>query len=416
VNSPTRFATPFRTKVLPLLATLALTSCGSEPAASGGAVVDTLANGAVRVVNTAEGIWGLDETKRWVLVEDLRIGVLDGEAPYVFGSVRNVFPGTQGRIWVMDSQAFELRLFSADGSFERAVGGRGEGPGEFAGNPCAFPGPNGEAWVEDTLRRWQRFIEDGTLVGSHRVTSNLGCGIRRWTPDGRFFVVNTRRVAGAGIFETTSFFVVHRMGTEGDFEGELIQGDTVFSPVVPSSPMVIWVSPNGRSRNGRIIPFTPRPTWVLGPSGDFWLTDGDGSYAIRRQSPVGDTLLMIERPHVPVPVPNSIRAEAIQDFRREGWTAEGGFDPDQVPRVYPPFDRFTIGTDGTLWVRRQIGDGAVGLDVFSPDGIYFGEAVVPQDFAQMRITYAGPDWLYGVVRDDFDVPYVVRLEVRRPGT
>ena len=113
---------------------------------------------------------------------------------------------------------------------------------------------------------------------------------------------------------------------------------------------------------------------------------------------------------------DGIRDQAIRDFRREGRTAEGGFDPDdQVPRVYPPFDRIIIGTDGTLWVRKQLADGAIGLDVFSSDGIYLGEAVVPPDFARMSILYAGPDWLYGVVRDDLDVQYVVRLEVQRPG-
>ena len=200
MNWPTPFATPFGTKVLPLIATLILSSCGrSEQLASGGAVIDTLANGAVRVVNTAEGIWGLDETERWVLTENLRIGVLDGEGPYVFGSVRNVFPATQGRIWVMDSQAFELRLFNPDGSFVRAVGKQGGGPGEFAGrSPGAFPGPNEEVWVEDSLRRWQRFNEEGRLVGSHRSTSNFGCSTRRWTPDGRFFVRNMSFDPGGG--------------------------------------------------------------------------------------------------------------------------------------------------------------------------------------------------------------------------
>ncbi len=165
------------------------------------------------------------------------------------------------------------------------------------------------------------------------------------------------------------------------------------------------------------MPFSPRAGSRLGPSGDFWVQDGDGSYALRRQSPAGDTLLMIERAHVPVPIPNRVRDRAIQDFRDRypGRTAEGGFGPDQVPRVYPPFGGITIGTDGTLWVRRQIGDGAVGLDVFASDGIYLGEAVVPPDFAQMSIWYAGRDWLYGVVTDDLDVQYVGRLEVQRPG-
>ena len=394
-----------------VLATLVFSSCGgSESAASGGAVIDTLANGAIRVVNTAEGIWGLDETKRWVLAEDLRIGVLEGEAPYVFGSVRNVFPATQGRIWVMDAQASELRLFNPDGSFERAVGKQGEGPGEFAGrSPCAFPGPNGEVWVEDSLRRWQRFNEEGSLVGSHRFTSNFRCGTRRWTPDGRFLVEHAS-FPDRTTYARTSFFVVHRMGTDG----ELTQGDTVLQLVEPPPLMVSWVSATGRYSAS--VPFTHEATWDLGPSGDVWVTDGGGSYAIRRQSPAGDTLLMIERPHVPVPVPDRIRDEAVPDVRPNGMTLEDGFDLDQVPRVYPPFDSFTIGTDGTLWVRKQLGDGAFGLDVFSPDGIYLGEAIVPPDFAQMRITYAGPDWLYGIVTDDLDVQYVVRLEVRRPGT
>jgi hypothetical protein len=129
----------------------------------------------------------------------------------------------------------------------------------------------------------------------------------------------------------------------------------------------------------------------------------------------GDTVLTIERPVHAVAVPDSVRASAIQNFQREGYTAEGGFNPEDVPRVYPPLERLDEATDGRLWVWRR-GDGGVQMfDVFSPDGEYLATAEAPVGFDRMSITTITDKNLYGLERGEFDIPYVIRLRIRELG-
>jgi hypothetical protein len=398
----------FQFAVLTPLA-LVLCSCTQDgPAATARAVVDTLANGAVHVRNTADGVWALEGVAPWRLEEELRIGQLDGGGPYMFGQVRNVIPNVDGSIWVLESQVPELRLFSPEGRFVRAVGGQGEGPGEFSGNVCAFSGLNDEIWVEDLRGRWQRFDRAGELLGQLTSTSNLGCGIRRLAPGGRLLVVSIRRSPESPM-SSTSFYVEHRL----DSGGELVAGDTFATPVLPSPRSVTWVSPRG----GRIIsnlPFTHRPWSILGTAGFFHVTPGGGPYLIQRLSLDGDTLLVMERAYEPISVSDSTRERTVREFQREGYSAAEGFDPGEVPRVYPPFDQIWEATDGSLWVRRPLDGGAMGLDVFTPDGIYLGEVAVPDDFGRMLIHHITPEHMYAVARDELDVPYVVRLAIQRP--
>jgi hypothetical protein len=369
-------------------------------------VVDTLPNGALHVRNAAEGAWSLAKVDRWRVEEELRIGQFEGDPQFMFGQIRNVIPNADGSIWALESQVRELRLFDASGQFVRAVGRAGGGPGEFSVTPCAFRGPNSEVWTEDA-RRWQRFHAAGTLIGQIPSTSNIGCGIRQWTPDG-LLVVNVAQ-PGLPTGPGEAYFVVHRL----DAGGALVAGDTVQSPVLPRASSITWVSADGRYRIMSILPFAHRASWTITSAGDFWVTPGGGEYLIQRQSLAGDTLLVIERAYEPIAVPDSTRERAIREFQPEGMTAVDGFDPGQVPRVYPPFEQIQVATDGTLWVRRQLEDGVIGLDVFSAEGRYLGAADVPEDFRRMSIQHITEDHMYGIVRDELDVQYVVRLGIRR---
>jgi hypothetical protein len=342
-------------------------------------------------------------------VEELRIGRVNGETPDVFGQVRNVVPDALGRIWVLDTQASELRLFDDEGRHVRTIGGRGEGPGQLGGAaaPCAFRGPDDEIWTEEPRRRWQRFDSAGQLLGSHVTTSALGCASRVWRPDGRLLVATARSDSATGAIRT--LFVLHEARTDS-----VIPSDTFPAPELPPSRFVSWVRPNGADRSERILPFWPRALSVVAPSGQLWISDGGGDYQIRQQTIAGDTLLVVERAYDPVPVADSVRERMLEEFQPEGMVAEGGFDPNQVPRVHPPFDGFHVGADGTLWVRRTLAGGVGALDVFAPDGVYLGEAAIPDDFGTITLHYSTADKLYGIARDALGVQYVVRLGVRKP--
>lgn len=348
------------------------------------------------------------QTPRWTVVEELRIGRADGAGPDVFGSVRNVFADAFGRAWVLDSRSIEMRLFDEQGQFVRAVGRRGDGPGEFGTSPCAFLGLSEELWVE-SARRWESLDSAGAPLKRRPVLGNVVvCGERQWTPDGRFVVQHSERDPTTG--EAVRTYVTYRMGPDG----ELVADGTFAAPALPEPWSVTWARV-GTFPITRTVPFSHRPRAQLGPTGDLWITAGEGTYEIRRQTLTGAVVYMIRRPHTPVRIPEALRNAAMLEFRVDGGIPEGGFDEDEVPREYPPFDSYFVARDGTLFVRRHIEGGRVVLDIFAPDGRYLAEAAVPDNFGNITITDVVGDKMYGFLRDELDLQYPVRLGIRRTG-
>lgn len=402
--------TSFRTRIGALTTLVVLSACDNAATTrEAGVVVDTLANGALHVRNSAEGAWALAGAEPWRLEEEIRIGRLEGEPEYTFGRVAAIIPAGDGGMWVLDGQAAELRLYQPDGQFVRSVGRSGSGPGEFGGiNICSFMGPNGEIWIEDMTRRWQRFDLTGALLGEFRSTSNLGCGVRVTITGDRLLVVNTVAPTSPGGIRS-SFYVEHRI----DPSGALVAGDTFPTPTPPSPAMVTWRDSQGRPLRILYAPFTHRPQATPGPSGHFWVAPGGGAYTLVRTTLTGDTILVVERDFAPVTVPDSIRDRAIREFQPEGLTADGGFDVDRVSRFFPPFEYLTFATDGSLWLRRFVDDGRLAYDIFTSDGYFQGTIALPDNLAGMFVHAITPEHLYGTVTDELDVPYVVRVAIRR---
>src|SRR5687767_14719586 len=84
-------------------------------------VVERTTIGDTTVVRTISGgVWG--DTAR--LVEELRIGALEGAQELTFGRVELLNPGPNGGIDVFDGQAVELRRFDSAGRFVRKISAR----------------------------------------------------------------------------------------------------------------------------------------------------------------------------------------------------------------------------------------------------------------------------------------------------
>ena len=84
------------------------TACaeGSTGSAGWGGTIDTLENGAVLVSNPAEGIW-TDQTAWW-LVEEVRIGSVEGAGPETFAQIVDLEVDAAGRIYVLDRQTQDV--------------------------------------------------------------------------------------------------------------------------------------------------------------------------------------------------------------------------------------------------------------------------------------------------------------------
>lgn len=411
-----RSGSPATGGLLTVIPAFWLGACAGDaaPPASAGPTFETLANGSVLVTNPADGLWDADPEDRWRVVEGLRIGTVSGDGPDSFGQVGSIVVDGAGRLWIVDRLATEIRVFDADGAYVRTVGRSGEGPGEFESIGPAHMAPNGEIWVEDTdLWRFEIFDTTGTRVGGHRGVSMTRGGFSGWTEDGRLLVSDYDRD------NERSFTRAFRFNSEG-----LLDSAGVVEPPeleLPERRQIVFEYP-GNYRIEQPMPFARSTGFRRGRGTDWWLLCGhcgDSSYDIIRMSAEGDTLLTIRRHYVPVAIPDSVRAAAIEPL--EGYV-EGAsritprLSVDDVPRVYPPFGGgLWLSDDGTLWLRRT-GPGGVAFDVFDREGRYLGQPELPPGVEGMWIRSITESAIYATDDDDLGVDHVVRLDILRPGS
>jgi hypothetical protein len=95
-----------------------------------------------------------------------------------------------------------------------------------------------------------------------------------------------------------------------------------------------------------------------------------------------------------------------QRERRDVWWA---LSPR--PRVRPTYDRILVDDQARLWLRAWPGadDGPRRWWVFQREGDLLGSVDVPAGVTLMAVS---DDQAWGVLRDEFDVQYVVRHGVR----
>ncbi len=390
-----------------------LSACGDPQGGAPAfeAVVDTLPSGEIRVRSGAEGSWSLEPGSAWALEAGVRIGDVDGEGPYLFGSIGSILEDPLGRFWVTDTQAGEIRVFDPDGRFVRRVGGTGEGPGEFSRLGSIHLGPDGHVWVDDAnLRRWVVMDTAGVYVGTHPGSSNLGGGPRRWSQTGRLVELGMGEfVPGMAFEDITRWYSVRAFGPEG-----FAQPDTFPAPPTGPHRYLRYLDGDGQVRVSLEIPLVRNPRVELGHHDDLWVTAGGDTYRIRRLSMEGDTLLTLERAHLPVSIPERAREAALEGIQTPPGLVPADDPADLIPHVYPAVDLINPAPDGSLWVRRRAPGGEEVLDVFGPDGIYRGEVAFPLDPGSFVIRSVTGNRILGIEVDELEVQSVRVLEVVRP--
>ena len=379
-----------------LLLASALTSCSDQRAPIGWAgTIDTLPSGTVVVSNPSQGLW--DSTSAWQFRESLRIGAADGDGPDVFGEISALEVDAFGRIYVLEGQADEIRVFDADGRYVRKIGRRGSGPGEFA-NPIGMDwDAEGNLWVVDVRNgRFAVFDTAGTYLTQHRRAAGFfaipwpgGFG-----PDGRFLDI--------GLDPPDQWILLR-------YDAAMSPADTVRIPRFDAESFEI------PQRMTVPVPFAPFLTWRLDRRGYIWSVI-TSRYRIVQQTLTGDTVRVIEMVYDPVPVTASDQEEVIEAL--EWFTREGGrIEPSRIPREKPAIIRHGILIDpsGYLLVRPVVPD-ALRLrvfDVFDPEGRYLGRVTSDVPIQASPPPVLAEDALYGVAMDELDVPHVVRLAILR---
>lgn len=362
------------------------------------------------------------------LIEEVRIGAIDGPDELVFSHINSLAVGESGSIYVADADLISIREFSPDGGFVREIGGRGEGPGEILSITGISVLPDGRLATWDRRnRRVSVFGTDGEFDETIRVDA-----VRPPYPFGeRAFLTDSagiyyfRVIAGQSSSRPDpQDWAAARYGyAQVSPEGTIL--DTLVAPrfseaTAAAEPIMI------NTLAGDLSPFPEQMLDALSPFGHL-VAGYNETYSFSILRPAGAKEVVREG-FQPVEVAAGERAE--WQARVEFSERRSGVSFRDVPSRKPAYRDLWVDSDGRIWVHPYTEATEQGepipepyirgsepritwaepslRDVFSPDGQFLRCLRVPE---YSRVAASRGSLAWGIVRGTFDEEYVVRWRI-----
>ncbi len=372
------------------------------------------------------------EFPRLEALETRRIGVVDGDDPYLFSQIYAVAVSPCDTVFVGNSQTGTVRAFSPEGHFLREFGGIGEGPHEVS---TVF-----DLWLSgDTVVVWDvvrpgktlLFLTSGEFLTSWRGSLQDGTRVipRAKGEQGWIAEVRSRR-SGAG--------------NPGDSIGEPVElrafdpesrslGETVFIP--PTRPIyetgsgsedaLFRVYGSGFDQRGRFFRTVPEKYEVA-----VYEASGELGRLVRRSfepRPIGPADIEEYRGLVQAVLDTITMFGPPGSIDDQVWARVEVQESLPLPTHRSPIRKLMIGSDGFVWAENveSVPPGSFELmktfglayedfekgtvwDLFNGDGAFLGQVPLPPRFKPMAVR--GTE-VTGVFMDDLDVEYVVTYRV-----
>lgn len=398
---------------LAVLAVMVYAGCGDENLASDDAAADSA--GVEIVANTRSTVLNVPA---FTLEEDLRIGAMDGPEQLQFFRIRAVREGPAGEILVLDGGHNVVRVFGAQGEFLYALGGPGDGPGEFrSASRLAVAGDT--ILVAD--RELSMFV-GRTHASTVPIVDPAFRGSLQWIGHSAHGWVGAYRRRGYPVSERTG---------RGPFVDTLTIGH--LDPITATVRDTILVLPMSETyllgTAGWIMNrlFARDPRFAVALDGRTYFTPGD-DYVIDVLDNAGRHVRRIRADVERIPI---TKADLDEYFERR--RADAGPDPqgetalalEEIGREYPsvpllpyrPIPGLILAAPGgrILVERLDLGpeplverENGTTWDLFDESGRLIGRNVIPQNITPVELT---DDALYTITRDDLDVQYVVRYTI-----
>ena len=164
-------------------------------------------NGVTVIENKGTGLWGMSTAEKIEFVEELVLGVEEGDDHLMFYNLRNLAVDSQSNIYILDGGNHRLIKFDEEGKFIWSTGREGQGPGEFENPGRVYLTEEEYPVVED-----RRSIHSFDGQGQYKKSIKIGKSMRNVTflPDGRLFVnlfVSGRPGLAAEFYSDTGEFL-----------------------------------------------------------------------------------------------------------------------------------------------------------------------------------------------------------------
>ncbi len=378
------------------------------------------------VVNLSGSVWGGDA----ILVEEASIGVLEGAEEYMLGTV-SAIAYDDDRIIVADRQVPVVRIYDSGGTYERDLGGVGEGPGEYQQPASVAVANDGRILVrDDSGRRIVVYGRDGEYQESYPLTGGLQTGTpMQLGPDGTPYTI----VIVETLENDPSRLWVLGMQAHGP-DGP--HGEPIVPPTQTINDGVIVARREGGT-SMRNVPFWPTESWTLTPNLDV-VSGVATEYRFQILRSNGSQVVVQHRT-----TPTPVQPGEADWYRRQATAQMRDMDPSwvwngpEIPATKPAFGQLMSSRSGEVWVLRA-GAGerltpcneaaetndefasqpcwleTSSFDVFGSDGRYLGAVEVPAGMSRYPVPYIDGDTVIGRVEDADGTIYVKRFRrIRR---
>jgi hypothetical protein len=319
------------------------------------------------------------------MIENLSIGVEEGEDCYLLNQPLDLKVSGAGNIYILDWGDTRIQAYDKNGRFLCTIGRKGKGPGEFE-LPASFDlSPDGKIFLLDSRNRrisqmdtTGNYLNGFRFEGFHHEIKIDDSGILYFQgeSDPKDLVMTDEMQT---IEKVMNLYRIEPMGQNrfcyGDFRGRQMitrrMGDGVFQGSSPDGPRTVWTIDN----EGHLY------------------AGYNGHYQITRYDKQGKALIKLGRKYDPVPNPHRGKG-AHTDFM-------------------PPFKSHLLFDEkGNLWLELYTKENEEDkiYDIFSTDGIYLKQIRLKHSIRQFKEGMA-----YCIVRPKDGFPMVKRFKLEKEG-
>ncbi len=349
-------------------------------------------------------------TASWSLGEpDLVIGSqLSGAV--TFTSVTDVLVAHDGSLFVLEQGVPRILALNPDGQPRGEIGRPGEGPGELS-RPARIGLLGDTLWILDTrLRRLSRFL-GSDLISSEplpevpQLHPERNSRISDLLADGRFLLTSDVWLPPDA---------PDAASTPGVLATGLVGGlDTIALINVDYVGGVLIHEVDGEIAAISVFqqPFSESSDWDVSSAGSMVAISEttEAGYRVAVVGLQGDTAWTVDLNTSRTPVPPRVVDSIVDAETRGSFTSTDVREALFTPTNYPAATGVKIQSRDTVWVRRETAADAMRWDVVTPNG-RVATVAMPAGF---ELLVPSMNHLIGVVKDEFDVPYVIRLPIAR---
>jgi hypothetical protein len=342
---------------------------------------------------------------------DLSIGAVEGDSAYLFSTVWGTRRLSSGAIAVLNQDSYQVRYFDSAGKFVRAIGRKGDGPGEFPGRfgprticPLSVDSlavVDGQGVTVSTFDPDGKYVRRITMppAPSGRRLMAYGC-----TPHGNILATSAiiRVEPRPGVWsDSIELHWVNADGTPGSSIGQFRHHDRyqVMRPSGPGAADVIF--------GGYLVYAVGDEEVFVGTHDTYQISvygrDGKLKRVVRYGIGVRTVTDSMQRAH------EAAGAKAAAARAAERGVPATPPDEARYAKTIPPYRRFWSGRDGSLWVLRNepllLTDSTRvnRWDVFDSNGRWRAAIDLP---AELDLLDAGSSYALGTWRNSDGVEFV----------